>query len=85
MSQRAEDGRAILEMVKMDGWNILKARIDARVTQAVEDLRNIDVEGRNLADVGSECVALIKLIEGLKTVEAEVEDLLNDYREATKE
>lgn len=85
MSQKQEQGRAILELVKMEGWQILKQKIDSKVDQAVVDLRNMEVEGRNLSDVGSECVSLIKLIEGIKVVETEVETLLNDYYESVNQ
>lgn len=63
----------------MEGWSIIKNRIDARVADAVEELRNMEIEGRSLQDIGAEAVSAIKLIEGLRTVETEINIIIEAY------
>lgn len=78
-SQAATEGRAVKEVLHMEGWSIIKNRIDARVADAVEELRNMEIEGRSLQDIGAEAVSAIKLIEGLRTVETEINIIIEAY------
>jgi hypothetical protein len=66
MSEQAtQKARAIQDLVKMEGWTILESEIRREIAQAVETMRQIDIEGRPLQDIGAEFVEQQKLIDGL--------------------
>lgn len=66
MSEQAlEKARAIQDLVKMEGWTILQSEIRREIEQAVETMRQIEIQGRPLQEIGAEFVEQQKLIDGL--------------------
>lgn len=58
----------------MEGWQILQSEIRREIDQTVDEIRNIEVSGRPLAEIGADFVEKQKLIDGLnRTLEIVVE------------
>jgi len=83
MSEQAiGNARAIQDLVKMEGWTILQSEIRREIAQAVEAMRQIEIEGRPLHDIGAEFVEQQKLIDGLNRTLELVEELLEPLEQA---
>lgn len=80
-----EEGLAIKELQRQEGWNVLKKHIDVKVRGALADIRRIELEGRNLQDIGAEYVSQVKLIDGLEAVLEIVKDIESRHEEAVAE
>lgn len=73
-----EASREMQELKRNPGWQLLRGKIREEIDQAVEELQNIEVEGRSLHDIGADFVRLQKLITGLKRPEAIIEEILSE-------
>lgn len=83
--ERATDeGLAIQELKRSEGWPIIESKIKEETQSAVEDLRRISLDGRSLGEVGSEYIALIQKINGLERVLEIVREIEERYQEAQK-
>ncbi len=60
-----ENKRSILDIEKMEGWNLYQERVREEISREVDNLRRIEIEGRTLQDVGAEYVRTIQKINGL--------------------
>lgn len=76
--QQLEQGRAIQELTKSEGWSLLRDRIREEIQQAQEDQANID-GGGDPVTVGTEFIRLDRLIAGLKRTEEIVTEMLEQY------
>ena len=55
----------IQDIEKMDGWKLYERKVKEEIEIAVNELRKIETEGRNLQDVGSDYIRLIERINTL--------------------
>lgn len=86
MSQQAvEKGRAVQDLIKMEGWTYLKANIDQEIANAVEELRQIDIQGKTLEQIGVKFVELQKLIDGLSRTQEIVTEMLEEMEQSANE
>lgn len=79
-----EEGLAIQELERGQGWQIIKARIAEEAQGTLADLRRIDLEGRALSDIGSDYIARIQRINGLERVLEIVTEIKEKHEEATR-
>ena len=86
MSEQAiAKARAIQGLVKMEGWHILESELRREIAQAVEELRDIEISGRPLQDIGADFVEKQKLIDGLSRTLEIARELQQPLEEATNE
>lgn len=79
-----EEGLAIQEMQRSEGWLILKGKIDEEIQQTTAELRQIELEGRSLSDVGAEYIAKIQRMNGLERYLGIVNEIMERFQEASK-
>lgn len=79
-----EQGLAIQELERSDGWQIVKAVIEEEQHSTLIDLRRIELEGRSLSDIGSDYIARIQRINGLGRVLEIIEEIKEKHQEATR-
>lgn len=79
-----EEGLAIQDLERSEGWALVKARIEEEAQATLVDLRRIDLDGRSLADVGSDYIARIQRINGLERVLEIVTEIKEKHEEATR-
>lgn len=79
-----EDGLAIQDLERSQGWKIIKARIDEETQATLADLRRIELDGRSLGDIGSDYIARIQRINGLERVLEIVTEIKEKHEEATR-
>lgn len=60
-----EEIRSIQDIEKMEGWKLFQNKVDEEIKRELENLRRIEVEGRAIADIGSEYMTIIQKINGL--------------------
>lgn len=80
-----EDGLAIQELERTEGWAIIKRKIEEETQATLADLRRIDLEGRALSDIGSDYIARIQRINGLERVLEIVTEIKEKHEEATRQ
>jgi len=78
-----QEGLAIQELQRQLGWKILLDHIQTEVDRAMLEMRNMELQGKSLQDIGVEYVSQVKLIEGLDKVKAIVRDIENRRESAT--
>ena len=69
----------------MEGWTYLKANIDQEIANAVEELRQIDIQGKTLEQIGVKFVELQKLIDGLSRTQEIVTEMLEEMEQSANE
>lgn len=79
-----EDGLAIQDLERSQGWQIIKARIDEETQATLADLRRIELDSRSLSDIGSEYIARIQRINGLERVLEIITEIKEKHEEATR-
>lgn len=77
-----EQGQAITELKRSEGWSILEDRIKAEIDSSVADMRRLEIEGKPLEVIGSEYVSHIKLIDGLSKIFEILEEIESRKAEA---
>jgi len=78
-------GRAVQDLVKMEGWAYLKLRIDKEIASTVEELRDIRLEGKTLELIGAEFVEKQKLIDGLSRTQEIINEMAEEMDQALTE
>lgn len=76
-----ENGLAIQELERTEGWAILKARMQEELAGTLADLRRIDLEERSLSDIGSEYIARIQRINGLERFLEIAQEIKEEYEQ----
>lgn len=79
-----EDGLAIQDLERSQGWQIIKARIEEESQATLVDLRRIELEGRSLSDIGSDYISRIQRINGLERVLEIVTEIKEKHEEAIR-
>lgn len=79
-----EEGLAIQELERTEGWRLIKSRIEEETQATLADLRRIDLEGRALSDIGSDYIARIQRINGLERVLEIVTEIKEKHEEVTR-
>lgn len=69
------DGLAITELKRQYGWKVLVRRIEDEIVSLTGELNSINIDSKNLADIGYEYVSKVKLIEGLNQIFVIVNDI----------
>jgi hypothetical protein len=70
--------REILDIEKMEGWQLYQQQVREEINREVENLRRVDIEGRTLQDIGAEYVRIIQKINGLNRA-IEIPEELKNY------
>jgi len=81
--QAIAKARAVQDLVKMEGWTIIASEIRREIAAAVEQMRQIEIEGRPLQDIGAEFVEQQKLINGLNRTLEIVNELQEPLEQAS--
>lgn len=79
-----EEGLAIQDLERTEGWAIIKAKIVEESQATLADLRRIELEGRSLGDIGSDYIARIQRINGLERVLEIVTEIKEAHQEAAR-
>jgi hypothetical protein len=79
-----EEGLAIQDLERTEGWAIIKAKITEESQATLADLRRIELEGRSLGDIGSDYIARIQRINDLERVLEIVTEIKEAHEEATR-
>jgi len=82
--QTIEEGLAIQELERSDGWAIVASRIHEEVQSTLADLRRLDLEGRSLEAIGSDYIARIERMNGLERVLEIITEIKEKHNEATR-
>jgi len=80
-----EEGLAIKELERQEGWTILVRKIKAESLALFTDMKRIELEGRSLSDIGSEYVSIIQRANGLERVLEIVEKIKEAAAQANKQ
>jgi len=83
--RKIEEGLAIIELERQEGWNMLVNKIKNESLQLFKDMKRIELEGRSLSDIGSEYVSIIQKANGLERVLTIVEEIKEAYEQANKQ
>jgi len=78
MEKAIEEGEMIQELERCQGWTIITSRIKEEVLQCLHELRQIDLDGRSLENIGSEYISRIQKVNGLERVL----EIVNEIKEA---
>ncbi len=79
-----EDGLAIQDLERSQGWQLVKARIEEESQATLVDLRRIELDGRSLSDIGSDYISRIQRINGLERVLEIVTEIKEKHEEAIR-
>lgn len=52
--EQIEDGRKIADLIRMEGWQVYKARIEREIKDEYELIRDFPIEGRSLQEIAAE-------------------------------
>jgi len=74
-----EEGRAIQDLKRTDGWRILVEKMDEEIKSTIIDLRRISTEGRSLESVGAEYTSKVEKINGLERFKEIVDGIEEAY------
>ena len=83
--QAISQGRAVQDLLKMEGWTVLKQQIEEEIASAQAELEDIEITERHLQDIGSDFVRLQQLITGLRRTIRITEEIMERYERAIKE
>lgn len=77
-----EEGRAVGEMVRMEGWQIYAREIRERIKAEYEEIRNFPLDGKGLQDIGAEYIRHREALNAYEQSLAIVDDFLSRKTEA---
>lgn len=71
-----EEGRAVSEMVRMDGWQIYAREIRERIKSEYDEIRNFPLEGKGLQEIASEYIRHRESLNAYEQALAVIDDFL---------
>lgn len=80
--EKLNQGRAISEMVRMEGWQIYVREIKERIKSEYDEIRNFPIDGKGLQDIASEYIRHRESLNAYEQSLAIVEDFLSRKTEA---
>lgn len=82
--QRIAAGLAVLELERSSGWAAVRNRIEAEVSQCVEEQRLIEIRGRALQDIATDFISITQKINGLRRVLEIIEEIKEERQQAER-
>lgn len=72
-----EQGLAIQELQRSEGWVLLEGKIRSEIESAMQEQRQIELSGRNLQEIATDYISITQKINGL----SRVLEMVNEYLE----
>lgn len=63
-----EEGIAIAELKRSEGWQVLMGHVQAEIAKCVADQRAIEISGRPLQEIATDYISVTQRINGLNRV-----------------
>ena len=83
--QIIEDGMSIQELTRSAGWAVLERELDAVIDAETASLSEIETDGKDPAEIGTEYVSHVQYRRGLRRVRMIIEDVIARKDEAQQE
>jgi hypothetical protein len=72
-----EEGLAVMELERSEGWNVLKRHIESELASCTEEQRAIELKGRPLQEIATDYISVTQKINGL----TRVFEIVNEIKE----
>lgn len=73
---RQEQAIAVKEVTRMEGWDILMAKIQEEIGYLQHEQESIELEGRSINEIGVDYIKVTSTIKGLRKLEAIANDII---------
>jgi hypothetical protein len=80
--EKLNQGRAISEMVKTEGWDLFSKKIKEEIKIEHDQIRSFDLEGKGLQDIAAEYIRHRESVNAYESVLSIVDDFLAKKVEA---
>lgn len=74
--ERQEQAIAVREVTRMEGWDILMAKIQEEIGYLQHEQESIELEGRSINEIGVDYIKVTSTIKGLRKLEAIANDII---------
>ena len=74
--ERQEQAIAVREVTRMEGWDILMAKIQEEIGYLQHEQESIESEGRSINEIGVDYIKVTSTIKGLRKLEAIANDII---------
>lgn len=74
--ERQEQAIAVREVTRMEGWDVLMAKIQEEIGYLQHEQESIELEGRSINEIGVDYIKVTSTIKGLRKLEAIANDII---------
>lgn len=74
--ERQEQAIAVKEVTRMEGWDIIMAKIQEEIGYLQHEQESIELEGRSINEIGVDYIKVTSTIKGLRKLEAIANDII---------
>jgi len=80
--QTIEDGLAVQELLRSEGWKVLERELNREIESETSALKDIETDGRSPEVIGTEYVSHVQLRRGLQRAKGIINDIIARKEEA---
>lgn len=80
--EKLNQGRAISEMVRMEGWGIFSGKIKEEIKRERDEIRSFELEGKGLQDIAAEYIRHREILNAYERVLEIIDDFMASKKDA---